>query len=1133
MKSVFQPPARHDANRARGGFNASILRLVQARHLAVFSVVAILYALAFLLLYPRLGDITAVLAVLPVALSGALFGLRSGLVAGLAAPLVSLLLIGVLGAPDWADLTAHGSLGGWAAILLTGTAAGLLSDARFRYRTLEQTRSRQDTILEATPDLVGTAGPDGRILYINAAGRRLLGLREDEEVTRLHVSDFLTPAAFERLIEESMVGARLEDVWTGEAEILSRDGRKIPVSEVVLVHRNPQGKVQFYSTICREISLRKRIEAAERQQRVLAEALRDTAEVLTSDLTFDELLDRILINAERVVAYDVASILLIEGGVASTVRSRSLDSAGKWEHKIHSQFSIDETPNLRLILETGQAAAVPATHDSPDWVHYPETSWIHSHITAPIRVKDAIIGFVSLESSTPHFYTPEHAGRLQAFADQAGVALENSRLLAEAERRANEFAVLYEMAGDLATQRDLQSLMDVLVVRAAALLNVRGGALTQYIPERNNLELAVVRGLDLPAGLRLQMGEGLSGRVAETRQPLIIDPYGQWEGRLENPQVEALTSALGVPMLHAGELIGVLTVFEVGGTHCFTDADIRLLSLFAGQAASALHNARLFDETRRRLAEMEGVNKVSTALRISQRLDEMLPVFLDETLTALGAGVGSVWLFEEADACLRQAAARGWFAAALEEARTRPVDRPRPAIQPLPGETIATQVFQSGEALLILDCSTLPGEPGMAGARIPSGWGGACLPIRAEQAAVGVLFVCVELPRQISSNELHLLKILAEMAGAAIHRASLYEQTRKHLRRLDALHTVDMTINASLDLELVFGILLDHAIAQLEVEAADVRLFNTETQTLELSTGRGFSTSALAPYSLRIGQGPGSRAILERRTLILSGSELAETGLAWACSEGFQFYCGAPLVAKGQVKGVFELFSRKPLKPDADWLDFAETLAGQAALATESAQLFEGLQRSNLELTLAYDATIEGWSRALELRDKETQGHTQRVLELTMRLAKAMGMSEAQLVQIRRGALLHDIGKMGIPDSILLKPGPLTDEEQAIMRRHPVYAYQLLSSIAFLRPALDIPYYHHERWDGMGYPVGLRGEQIPLAARIFSVVDVWDALRSSRPYSPGWTEEEALRYIVEESGKHFDPQVVEAFVRLF
>ncbi|WP_129629869.1 HD domain-containing phosphohydrolase [Candidatus Oscillochloris fontis] len=190
------------------------------------------------------------------------------------------------------------------------------------------------------------------------------------------------------------------------------------------------------------------------------------------------------------------------------------------------------------------------------------------------------------------------------------------------------------------------------------------------------------------------------------------------------------------------------------------------------------------------------------------------------------------------------------------------------------------------------------------------------------------------------------------------------------------------------------------------------------------------------------------------------------------------------------------------------------------------------LQQAHGDLIASYDATIEGWVHALDLRDKETEGHSLRVTELTVRLANMVGISEPALTHIRRGALLHDVGKIGIPDAILLKPGKLTATEWEIMRKHPQYAYEMLAPIAYLQPALDIPYSHHEKWDGTGYPQGLAGESIPLPARLFAVVDVWDALRSDRPYRAGWSVEETLAHIQAQSGSHFDPAVVPVFMEM-
>ena len=216
----------------------------------------------------------------------------------------------------------------------------------------------------------------------------------------------------------------------------------------------------------------------------------------------------------------------------------------------------------------------------------------------------------------------------------------------------------------------------------------------------------------------------------------------------------------------------------------------------------------------------------------------------------------------------------------------------------------------------------------------------------------------------------------------------------------------------------------------------------------------------------------------------------------------------------------------------AEKMRLTRSIGDQAAIAINNTRLFYDLESSNINLSRAYDATIAGWSAAMDLRDKETEGHTLRVTEMTLRLAKRMEVSEQELIQVRRGALLHDIGKMGIPDRILLKPDKLTDEEWEAMRLHPTYAYQLLKPITYLSPALDIPYCHHEKWDGTGYPRGLKGLDIPLTARIFTVVDVYDALTSDRPYREGWSREKTLEHIRELSGSHFDPQVVGAFLKM-
>lgn len=366
----------------------------------------------------------------------------------------------------------------------------------------------------------------------------------------------------------------------------------------------------------------------------------------------------------------------------------------------------------------------------------------------------------------------------------------------------------------------------------------------------------------------------------------------------------------------------------------------------------------------------------------------------------------------------------------------------------------------------------------------------------------------------------------------------------RRLRRLRAFHEVDAAILSTTDVRVSLGVALDRVRDELGVDAADLFQLDAAERTLVYRAGRGFrvhQTGFEGRQRLPVGEGFAGRVAQEGQTLVIPeiSDPICQQKVAltpkikrFLRDEAFQAYVGLPLVMRGELRGVLGMFRRKPFHPDAEWLEFAETMAGQIAIALDHAGTLESLKQANLELERAYDATLEGWVRALDLRDQETEGHTQRVTELTLRLARKLAMSEEELVHVRRGALLHDIGKMGIPDSILLKPGKLLEEEWVLMKHHPVYAYEWLKDIKFLRPALEIPYNHHERWDGSGYPRGLKGEEIPLSARIFAVVDAWDAMTSDRPYRKALSHEQAVEELKREAGRQFDPQIVEAFLQM-
>ncbi|MDE2215709.1 MAG: GAF domain-containing protein, partial [Planctomycetota bacterium] len=410
------------------------------------------------------------------------------------------------------------------------------------------------------------------------------------------------------------------------------------------------------------------------------------------------------------------------------------------------------------------------------------------------------------------------------------------------------------------------------------------------------------------------------------------------------------------------------------------------------------------------------------------------------------------------------------------------------------------------------------------------------VPMVYSSALVGVLgFDSIKAEKTWTEEDIALLKMAGEIFVNALEHKRAQEEIKHHVQRLTILHKIDHAIISNPDLNIILNVFLEQVTIQLGVDATNILILNSQTNKLECTASRGFSTQALSSGHVCPEECYAYRALLERRIVCISNMSTIDAPFVCAKpQEGMNFttYNAVPLITKGQVKGVMELFHCSKPNMDNEWLAFVEAIGALAAIAIENTSLFEGLQRSHAELALAYDTTIEGWSRALDLRDKETEGHTLRVTEMTLKLARSFGVKKEELTHIRRGALLHDIGKMGIPDSILLKPDELTEEEWQIMRKHPEYAYQLLSPITYLHKALDIPYCHHEKWDGSGYPRGLKGEQIPLAARIFAVTDVWDALHSDRPYRPALPKGKAIEYIQAQSGTHFDPHVVKVFLKM-
>lgn len=985
---------------------------------------------------------------------------------------------------------------------------------------IRKTQKRFQALIEHAADAVALLAADGKLQYASPSTERVLGFTAEELLGR-DLEEFLHPD------DREMIIADLSDLFRepGKSVMLQYRAQHKDLGwrwiESTITNLLAEPNVNAVVFNYRDITERKQSEQEVRRRAEELSVLYEMASDLTKETDLTSLLQTVVHRAMTLLVSPGGSLMFYD------------------KSKRDLEIVVSEGPELLKVgthLELGEGIAGRVAETRQSMIVNDYAGWsdrlpalgeraLTACIEVPMLYQGDLLGVLAvIESNPAHKFGESDLSLLALFASQAAGAVHNARLLAQTQERANQLAALYDAGLALNSVLEPRAQIEFLFKIAIRALHADRAEFFRYDAARNELCLELGIGHTPETLARLTElvlpgdNEGeIAGWVSKYRVPLSV-PDVLADPRWSGPADDGAGAGIWVAIEHEDHLLGVLGVLSER-VNAFTPMDERLMVLFANQAAVALQNARLFAETQQRLQELQLVNRISAALREAQTLDEMLPRMLEETMTVLDAINGSVWLADATNTELSIVAQQGWG------------DPPFKTVKV--GESMLGHVFVTGVPYLSRDAKNDPLVTETQSLLIPEGASGVGIPIRIREQVVGVLGIGFRAPRQPSATDLSLLTTVAEMTGNAVHRTRLDGQTEQQVAHLGALRAIDLAISGSVDLRVVFSILLEQVMTQLHVDASCVLLLNQPLHLLEYAAGRGFRTQGIERSRLPLGGGLAGHAALEGITVAVPDLSIVPLELGRAqliAGEAFVAYYAVPLITGGHVTGVLEIFHRAPLEPPVEWLEFMQALAGQAAIAIDNATLFQGIQRSNTNLSLAYDATIEGWSHALDLRDRETEGHSERVTETTLRLARGMHIEDEELVQMRRGALLHDIGKMGIPDNILLKPGPLTDEEWKIMRMHPVHAYELLGGIAYLHGALDIPYSHHEKWDGSGYPRGLKGDQIPLAARIFAVVDVWDALRSDRPYRKGWSDERVREYLAEQSGTDFDPKVVDAFL---
>jgi PAS domain S-box-containing protein len=1014
-------------------------------------------------------------------------------------------------------------------------------------RDLED-RKKAETALRETIDIYRQAiestggvpyyqsySDDGRRVHYDFIGdgiQQLTGYEPDEFssqvwdslVLEAHLAGDLTGLSWAEAIQCTRSGQNPFSTWKCEYRIKARDGKIHWVFDSAVQLRNENGVSHGSIGLYRDITESKRAEQVQEAIYRISQAVVTTASLDELYYSIHDFLGELMpVENFYIALYDPNNDLLsfpYYVDLYDQPPPPSKPERGLTEYVMRTKKPLWAPEEVfGKLVQQGEVEVVGA--DSFDW------------IGVPLKLEERVTGVMVAQSYTPGvLYNQEDLDLMEFVSTQVAVSIERKKAedalrisLVETRQHAERLALLNRIARAISTTLNLDTLLEIVFQEITSVVPADSFFVGLYDQQSDQIEFRIrVDGNVHEAPHIRPLGNALTAQVVKSRKCLLIRDY-----ELEKDQLPAMNlwgtgvpsrSWLGAPMLLGGDVLGVISV-QSYSPNAFGEREQELLSTVADTVAIAIENARLYEAEKRRASQLTQIVKLGTELATLRREAEVLDTMVRRVAEIMESATCTVMLIDYEH---NEAVLNAQFGLTMDSSKLR-IPLSLPAIRKL---------IVEGEPLILTDIDSQ--EPVIQQMLVRSDIKAFfAYPMVRRDNVIGVITMSSLKPYNPSLEEISACRLLAERGAAALENARLFERTERHLQQVHALRTIDAAIASSFDLKAILNIILYQIVNQLKVDAADILLLNPHSYALEYSVGRGFVTTAIERSRFLLGEGVVGQQIMERRTINIPDLKAVLQNFIRAdifSSEGFATYSAAPLIAKGEVKGVLEVYNRTTYERDGEWVEFLETLAGQVAIAIDNSQLFANLQRSNLELSMAYDATIEGWSRALDMRDSLTEGHTKRVTDIAMLLARTMGMGEADLVHMRRGIMLHDMGKMGIPDTILLKPGPLNEEEWKVMRRHPQYAYEMLAPIAYLRPALDIPGSHHEKWDGTGYPRGLKGEQIPLAARIFTVVDVYDALTSDRPYRKAWSKEHAIEYILEEKGKFFDPRVVGVFMSL-
>jgi PAS domain S-box-containing protein len=859
----------------------------------------------------------------------------------------------------------------------------------------------------------------------------------------------------------------------------------------------------------------------EQRRRMQAEILHRATEALTTSIELDKLFEIIFDSLLELISYDSASIEIIgQDDYYEIVAGRNISfelTGKKYAPDLKKWGGIENAHKPRIIADV-QA--------DPRFEKFKGSEYIRSWMGIPLFSQGKLIGYLNLDSKKNGFFKEEHIAVLQTFANQIGIVLENARLFQEKSHRSHIIEALAEIANEIATLQEVVPALDIIATRTLSLLNASSVAIYLLQDDKEIIKIVSAKGAYQKELIShtIRRGEGITGNVIASGKPEIVDEIAKDSRKLNVPgtpeEDSSFETMMSAPLILHGESIGAINAWRLKSKGLFDKSELNFLVNIAHQASISIDSGNLFQESIRRTQEAAAIAEVGRDISATLQLDIVLERIAMYARILLKADTSAVYLSEPDHPLLTAIAAIG---AESEEIKNDPIETGVGILGSIAlrksGE-IVNNTMADPRTIIIKGTQVVQHEHIMAAS------------VLSKDNLTGLLVVWRNgVEKEFKVTELGFLSSLAQQAAVAIENARLFDAERRRRQEAENLRSAAVAITSSLDPKTVLQTILT-TLQQVVPFDSGTMMF-LEDDVVRIVAAQGFDNMDAILNRTFSAENKLIHVINQlKKPYIIDDVTDDARFERWGGEDPVHAWMGIPLIAHDKIIGYITLDSLKAGAFDQNAATLAHTFALHATAAIENTQLFENLQTSNQELSLAYDTTLAGWAKALELRDKETHGHTNRVTDLTMELARFIGLPKADLIPLRRGVLLHDIGKMGVPDEILHKDGPLTEKEWIEMHKHPQYAFDLLYPILFLRPSIDIPYSHHEWWDGSGYPQKLKGAEIPLPARIFAIVDVWDALLSDRPYRKAWTKAKAAKYLREQAGSHFDPNLVETFLNM-